>query len=65
MEKFMPCLRRQDNYLKFNEVVISDANIKFNKDTKILSFLLNCKNLKLIETNASMTNSHEAVGDIS
>lgn len=59
LEKFMPCLRRHDIYLKFNQVEIKNTNIVFNIETKILTFLVNCKDLKLTEVNISLKHTHE------
>jgi hypothetical protein len=41
LEKLMPFLRRKDIYLKFNEIEIRNANIINDKESRIVSFLLN------------------------
>ena len=49
--KFMPALKRQETYLKFNEIEIINSDILIDKESKVLSFLCNSKKLKLIQSN--------------
>jgi hypothetical protein len=52
MENLMPYLKRFDSYLLFNQVVINNANIK---DERMISILLNSKEIKLIDSKVSLS----------
>lgn len=62
LQKFMYCLRRRSINLQFNEVFIKNSDIIFGKDSQILSFLLNSKELKLFQVELSLSREgHEEI----
>ena len=62
MENLMPYLKRFDSYLLFNEVVINNANIK---DERMISILLNSKEIKLIDSKVSLSGLSDEPAKIS
>lgn len=37
---FLPSLKRADKYLKFNKIVLTDAEIILDKNTQLIKFLI-------------------------